>query len=124
MANYQKVRAKLTNTKLNNLKPAAKKKTGTILRLNRAQISKTIQSVWSFGSWFCSMAILTIIIVLTINLDSTAFFSRKNLPRIRNRGCAINVNDRNSKATHWFSSFIDGGRAVDFDSFGIEYIPR
>ena len=35
MANYQKVRAKLTNTQLNHLKPPAKKKTGTILRLNK-----------------------------------------------------------------------------------------
>ena len=29
------MRAKLTNTQLNNLKPAAKKKTGIILRLNK-----------------------------------------------------------------------------------------
>ena len=35
MANYQEARVKLTNTKLNKLKSAAKNKTGTILRLNR-----------------------------------------------------------------------------------------
>ena len=51
-------------------------------------------------------------------------FSRKNLPRIKNRAYTINVNDKNSKGTHWFSSFIDRGRDADFDSFGIEYIPR
>ena len=96
----------------------------TYIKFSKAQISKTIQSVGSFGSWFCSVTISTIIIVLTINLDSTAFFSRKNLPRIRNRAYTINVNDKNSKGTHWFSSFIDGVRAVDFDSFGNEYIPR
>ena len=35
MANYQEARVKLTNTQLNKLKSAAKKKTGTILRSNK-----------------------------------------------------------------------------------------
>ena len=35
MANYQEGRVKLTNTQLNKLKPAAKNKTGTIIRSNR-----------------------------------------------------------------------------------------
>ena len=35
MANYQDVRVKLTNTKLNKLKCATKNKTGTISRLNK-----------------------------------------------------------------------------------------
>ena len=35
MANYQEERVKLTNTQLNKLKPAAKNKTGTIIRSNR-----------------------------------------------------------------------------------------
>ena len=35
MANYQEARVKLTNTQLNNLKSAAKNKTGTILRINK-----------------------------------------------------------------------------------------
>ena len=35
MANYQETRIKLTNTKLNKLKSAAKNKTVTILRLNK-----------------------------------------------------------------------------------------
>ena len=35
MANYQEARVKLTNTQLNELKSAAKNKTGTILRLNK-----------------------------------------------------------------------------------------
>ena len=34
MANYQKARVNLTNAQLNKLKYAAKKKAGTILRLN------------------------------------------------------------------------------------------
>ena len=35
MANYQEVKVKLTNAQLNNLKSAAKNKTGTTLRLNK-----------------------------------------------------------------------------------------
>ena len=35
MSNHQEARVKLTNTQLNNLKPAARNKTGTILRLNK-----------------------------------------------------------------------------------------
>ena len=34
MANYQEVRFKLTNTQINKLKPAAKNKTGTKVKLN------------------------------------------------------------------------------------------
>ena len=35
MANYQKVRVKLTNTQWNNLKSASKMKIGTILRMDK-----------------------------------------------------------------------------------------
>ena len=35
MANYQEARVKLTNTRLNKLRSAAKNKTGTILRINK-----------------------------------------------------------------------------------------
>ena len=36
----------------------------------------------------------------------------------------INLNDKNSKGTHWVSLIIDRNLAVCFDSFGIEYIPQ
>ena len=35
----------------------------------------------------------------------------------------INLDDKNSKSTHWVSLFIDRNAAVYFDSFGFEYIP-
>ena len=35
MANYQEAMVKLTNTQLNKLKPAANKKIGTILKINK-----------------------------------------------------------------------------------------
>ena len=35
----------------------------------------------------------------------------------------INLDDKNSKGTHWVSLFIDRNVTIYFDSFGIEYIP-
>ena len=34
---------------------------------------------------------------------------------------AINLDDKNSKETHWVSLFIDRNLAVYFDYFGIEH---
>ena len=36
----------------------------------------------------------------------------------------INLDNKQSKGTHWFSLFIDQNSAVSFDSFGIEYVPQ
>ena len=36
----------------------------------------------------------------------------------------IDLDDKNSKGTHWVSLFTDKNTAVYFDSFGIEYIPK
>ena len=51
-------------------------------------------------------------------------FSRNNLPRIKDGAYVINLDDRNSKGTHWVSLFIDKNIAIYFDFFGIEYIPQ
>ena len=51
-------------------------------------------------------------------------FSRNNWPRIKDGAYVINLDDRNSKGTHWVSLFIDKNIAIYFDSFGIEYIPQ
>ena len=34
----------------------------------------------------------------------------------------INLNDKQSKETHWLSLFIDRNTVVYYDSFGLEYI--
>ena len=52
------------------------------------------------------------------------FFSRSNLPRIKDGPNVINFHDENSKGTHWVSLFTDKNFAIYFDSFGIEYIPQ
>ena len=51
-------------------------------------------------------------------------FSRNNLPRIKDRAYVINLDDKNSKETHWVSWFVDKNLAVYLDSFGIEDIPQ
>ena len=51
-------------------------------------------------------------------------FSRNNLPRMKNGAYVINIDDKNSKETHWASFFIDRKTAIFIDFFGIEYIPQ
>ena len=43
---------------------------------------------------------------------------------MKDRAYAPNLDDRQSKGTHWVSLFIDRHTAAYFDSFGIEYIPQ
>ena len=49
--------------------------------------------------------------------------SRNNLPRKKDGAYVINLDDKNSKAAHCNLLFIDRNTAVNFDSFGSEYIP-
>ena len=51
-------------------------------------------------------------------------FSRNNLSRVKDGAYIINLHDKNSKGTCWFSLFIDKNLAVCFDSFETEYIPQ
>ena len=50
-------------------------------------------------------------------------FSRNNLPKTKDRVHVINIDSKQIKGTHWV--FIDiNNTAVNFDCFGIEYIPQ
>ena len=44
--------------------------------------------------------------------------------RIKDGTYLINIDETNSKGTHWVSLFIDKNLAVYSDSFEIEYIPQ
>ena len=46
-------------------------------------------------------------------------FSRNNLPRIKDEAYVLNLDDKNSKGTHWVSPFIDRNTAIYLDFFGI-----
>ena len=52
------------------------------------------------------------------------FFSRNNLPKIKDGFYVINLDDKKSKETHWVSLFINKNTAVYFDSFRVIYIPQ
>ena len=59
-----------------------------------------------------------------MNLDLMTFLQEtKDLLRIKDGAYVINLDDKNSKETHWVSPFIDRYTALYFDSFGTEYIP-
>ena len=51
-------------------------------------------------------------------------YLRGNLPRINDGGYVIDLNDKQSKGTHWTSLFIDRNTVVYvyLDSFEIKYI--
>ena len=49
-------------------------------------------------------------------------FSRDSLPRIKDGAYEINLDENQSKGTHWASLFIDKHMALYFHSFDIEYI--
>ena len=70
--------------------------------------------------------IITIVLLTTYFCRDCRFngvFSRNNLPKIKDGAHIKNLDDKNSKETHWISLFVDRNLAVYFDSFGIEYIP-
>ena len=71
---------------------------------------------------FCS--ILSIINHFNYEPRFKGVFSRNNLPGIKDGAYVINLNDNNSKGTHWVSLFIDKNTAVYFDSFETEHIPQ
>ena len=51
-------------------------------------------------------------------------FSRDNLPKTKKIAFFINLDDKQSKGTHWVSLFIYRNTAEYFNSFGIQYIPQ
>ena len=61
--------------------------------------------------------------LLSISIKNLGF-SRDNLPRVKDGANIINLDDKQSKETHWVSLFIDGKAAVYFDIFATEYIPQ
>ena len=52
------------------------------------------------------------------------FFSRDNLSKTKDGAYVINLDDTQSKGTHWILLFLKKNVAVYIDSFGIEYIPQ
>ena len=51
-------------------------------------------------------------------------FSRNNLAKANDGAHVINLDDKDSKRTHWVSLFVVRNAAACFDYFWIEYILR
>ena len=58
------------------------------------------------------------------------FFSRNNLPKIKDGGNVINLDKYKSIGTHWIALFVNGDNveapynALYLDIFGVEHIPN
>ena len=68
-----------------------------------------------------------IIWIIWINIFSSAPSFKQysdNISRIKDGAYVINIDDKQSKRTHWASLFINRNNALNFDSFGIGYIPE
>ena len=52
-------------------------------------------------------------------------YSRDNLPKITKKGAyVINLDEYKNAGTHWMALFVKTNEVIDFDSFGIEDIPK
>ena len=45
-------------------------------------------------------------------------YSKDNLPKVKDGAYIVNLDDKQSKGTHWISLFIEKNTAVYFDYFG------
>ena len=50
------------------------------------------------------------------------FYSRNNLPKIKDGAYVMNLDEFNSIATHWTALYVNGNNLTYFSSFEVEYI--
>ena len=51
-------------------------------------------------------------------------YSRKNLPKIKDRVYVANLNQHKSIGTHWIAFYVNADNVTYCDSFGVEYNPK
>ena len=51
-------------------------------------------------------------------------YSRNNLSKIKNGACIINLDEYESVGTHWITLYVNAENIKNFDSFGVEHIPK
>ena len=52
------------------------------------------------------------------------FYSRNNLPKIKDVAYVINLDEFKSIEIHWVALYVNGNNIIYFDSFGIKHIPK
>ena len=51
-------------------------------------------------------------------------YSKNNLPKIKDGAYVINLDEYKSIGTHWIALYVNGNNVTNFDSFGVEHIPK
>ena len=52
------------------------------------------------------------------------FYSRSNLPNMKDGAYVINLDEFKSIGTHWIVLYVHNNNVTCFDSFGVEHIPK
>ena len=52
------------------------------------------------------------------------FYSRSNLPKIKDKANVINLDKFKSIGTHWIALYANRNNVIYFDSFEVEHIPK
>ena len=59
-----------------------------------------------------------------MNQDLMVFFSRDNLPKIKDGAYTISLDEYSDVGTHWVGLHVNNNDGTYFDSFGVEHIPK
>ena len=51
-------------------------------------------------------------------------YSRDNLPKVKDRVYAINLDEYSDIGTHWIAFYVKNNNVTYFDSFGVGHIPK
>ena len=51
-------------------------------------------------------------------------YSRNNLPKIKDGGYVINLDEYELIGTHWIALYVTGDITIYFDSFEVEHVPK
>ena len=52
------------------------------------------------------------------------FYSRDNLPRIKDGAYVLNLDEYSDTGTHWVALYVQNNNVTYFDSFGVEEVPK
>ena len=52
------------------------------------------------------------------------FYSRHNFSKIKDGTYVLNLDEYESIRTHWLASYVNTNNVTNFDSFGVEHIPK
>ena len=57
-------------------------------------------------------------------LKFNGFYSRNNLPRLKDGAYEINLDEYKSMGTHWIALYMSADNIIHFDTFRFEHVPK